>query len=112
MSLLSYAHDADFYAAWPRLVIANRFEVPVRRWAVGAAYVRGHGSGRVRRIHGLDTAQREFGELVVEARLPGPGTVQGAGYEGAGHVILRHADTAVVEAALRRLVTLIRVELE
>jgi biotin carboxylase len=111
-TLLSYAHDADFYAAWPQLAIENRFDAPARRWAVGAAYVRGQGSGRVARIHGLDVAQRELGPLVMEARLPERGTPQGAGYEGAGHVIVRHADTAVVEAALRRLVTLIRVELE
>jgi hypothetical protein len=111
-TLLSYAHDADFYAAWPRLVIENRFEVPARRWAVGAAYVRGQGGGRVRQIHGLDVAQRELGALVVEARLPERGALQGAGYEGSGHVIVRHRDSAVVEAALRRLVTLIRVELE
>ncbi len=111
-TLLSFAHDADFYAAWPRLMIENRFDPPPRRWAVGAAYVRGQGQGRVRRIHGLATAEREFGALVVESRLPAPGAAQGAGYEGAGHVILRHSDTAVVEAALRRLVSLIRVELE
>ncbi len=111
-SLLSYAHDADFYAAWPRIVIDNRFEAPSRRWAVGAAYVRGQGSGRVRRIHGLDAAQRELGPLVVEARLPPPGLTQSPGYEGAGHVILRHPDTARVEQGLRRLVSLIRVELE
>jgi biotin carboxylase len=111
-SLLSYAHDADFYEAWPRIVVENRFEPPARHWAVGAAYVRGQGAGRVRRIHGLDVAQRELGGLVVEARLPQPGETQGAGYEGAGHVILRHRDTACVEQGLRRFVSLVRVELE
>ncbi len=110
-TLLSYAHDVDFYSAWPRLVVEDRFDPPPRRWAVGAAYVRGQGSGRVRRITGLEVAQRELGPLVVEARLPEPGTSQGAGYEGVGHVILRHTDSAVVEAALRRLVALIRVDL-
>ena len=110
-SLLSYAHDLDFYAAWARLVIAGRFEVPERRYAVGAAYVRGQGSGRVRAIHGLDVAQREYGALVVEAKLPRAGEVHPAGYEGVGHVILRDRNTAVVEAALKRIVSLIRVEL-
>jgi hypothetical protein len=110
-SLLSYAHDLDFYAAWPRLVVENRFDAPPRRWAVGAAYVRGQGTGRVRGIHGLDRAQRELGPLVVEARLPQVGEVQKPGYEGAGYVILRHADTRVVEQALRRTVELVRVEL-
>lgn len=110
-SLLSYAHDLDFYAAWPRLVVEGRFHAPPRRWAVGAAYVRGQGSGRVKAIHGLDVAQRELGALVLEARLPRIGEVQKGGYEGAGYVILRHADTRVVEQALRRTVELIRVEL-
>ena len=110
-SLLSYAHDIDFYAAWSRLVVEGRFDPPARRFAVGAAYVRGQGSGRVRAIHGLDVAQREFGALVVEAKLPKAGEVHPAGYEGIGHVILKHPETAVVEAALKRIVTLIRVEL-
>ena len=110
-SLLSYAHDLDFYAAWARLVVEHRFDVPPRRYAVGAAYVRGQGSGRVRAIHGLDVAQREFGALVVEAKLPQAGDPQPSGYEGVGYVILRHPETAVVEAALRKIVTLIRVEL-
>jgi phosphoribosylaminoimidazole carboxylase (NCAIR synthetase) len=110
-SLLSYAHDLDFYAAWPRLAIANRFEAPPRRWSVGAAYVRGQGTGRVRAIHGLDVAQRELGGLVVEAKLPRIGEAQKGGYEGAGYVILRHTDTRVVEQALRRTVELVRVEL-
>jgi biotin carboxylase len=110
-SLLSYAHDLDFYAAWPRLVVENRFDVPARRWAVGAAYVRGQGTGRVRAIHGLDVAQRELGALVVEAKLPRSGELQKDGYEGAGYVIVRHADTRTVEHALRRIVELVRVEL-
>ena len=110
-TLLSFAHDRDFYRAWPEIVIHNRFDPPPRRWAVGAAYLRGQGSGRVRRVLGLEAAQREVGSLVVEARLPEPGASQASGYEGAGHVILRDADTARVERALRRLVTLVQVEL-
>lgn len=110
-SLLSYAHDLDFYAAWPRLEIERRFDPPARRWAVGAAYVRGQGTGRVRAIHGLDVAQRELGTLVVEASLPRTGEVQKDGYEGSGYVIVRHADTRTVERALRRIVELVRVEL-
>jgi biotin carboxylase len=114
-SLLSYAHDLDFYAAWPRLAIENRFDAPPRRWSVGAAYVRGHqggqSRGRVKGILGLDVAQRELGPLVVEAKLPQVGETQKGGYEGAGYVILRHPETRVVEQALRRAVELIRVEL-
>jgi hypothetical protein len=48
---------------------------------------------------------------VVEARLPQLGQPQPTGYEGAGYLIVRHAETRVVEQALRRAVELIRVEL-
>jgi phosphoribosylaminoimidazole carboxylase (NCAIR synthetase) len=110
-SLLSYAHDIDFYHAWPRLMVFDAFDPPPRRHAVGAAYVRGQGRGRVRRIHGLDEAQRRFGSLVVEAKLPDEGQPPSDSYEGDGYVILRHPDTDVVEHALRQIVQIIRVEL-
>jgi|HubBroStandDraft_6_1064221.scaffolds.fasta_scaffold00023_34 hypothetical protein len=110
-SLLSYAHDADMYAAWARLEIFGDFSPPERRYAVGAAYLRGQGSGSVVGIHGLDVLQRELGDLVVEAALPEVGQSSSGTYEGEGHVILRHPETSVVEAGLRRVVEVARVEL-
>lgn len=110
-SLLSYAHDIDFYEAWPALMAFDRFDPPPRRYAVGAAYIRGQGAGRVRRIAGLDDAQRRFGPIVVEARLPQEGQAPSDSYEGDGYVIVRHPDTDVVENALRDIVSTIRVEL-
>ncbi len=110
-SLLSYAHDIDFYRAWPRLMVLGEFEPPPRRYAAGAAYIRGQGRGSVRAIHGLGEAQRRFGELVVEAKLPREGQPPSDSYEGDGYVIVRHPDTAVVEHALTEIVKLISVEL-
>lgn len=110
-SLLSYAHDVDFYRAWPELMVFGRFDPPPRRYAAGAAYIRGQGRGRVRRIHGLDEAQRRFGGLVVEAKLPQEGQPPSDSYEGDGYVIVRHPETAVVENALTEIVKIIRVEL-
>lgn len=110
-TLLSYAHDTDFYEAWPRLMVFDSFVPPPRRYAVGAAYVRGQGRGRVRRILGLGEAQQRFGSLVVEAKLPDEGQPPSDSYEGDGYVILRHPDTALVEHALRQIVQIIRVEL-
>ena len=114
-SLLSWAHDLDFYKAWPRLMIFDEFEPPPRNFAVGAAYFRGQkatsGGTRVRAIHGLDEAQRRFGHLVVEARLPSMGQFASDGYEGEGYVIIRHRDSDMVENALKQIVSLIRVEL-
>ncbi len=110
-SLLSYAHDLDFYRAWPRLLTFGEFEPPPRRYAAGAAYIRGQGRGRVRTIHGLDEAQHRFGRLVVEAKLPREGQPPSDSYEGDGYVIVRDPDTGVVEHALTEIVKLIRVEL-
>ena len=109
--LISYAHDASFYRLWARLMIDGAFDRPERRYAAGAAFLRGQGSGRVRAIHGLDLAQRDLGPLVVEAQLPRPGQLPASSYEGDGYVILRHPETRVVEEALRRLISTVRVEL-
>lgn len=110
-SLLSYAHDTDFYRAWPHLMVYDEFEPPPRRYAAGAAYIRGQGRGRVRRITGLDEAQRRFGSLVVEAKLPHEGQPPSGSYEGDGYIIVRHADTDVVQQCLQEIVQIIRVEL-
>jgi len=110
-TLISYAHDIDFYRAWAELMIHSTFDPPPRRYAAGLAFLRGQGRGRVRVIHGLEKAQEELGELVVEVRLPRAGQPQADSYEGEGFVVLRHPETRVVADGLRRLVQLVRVEL-
>jgi len=114
-SLLSWAHDLDFYHAWPRLMIFDEFEPPARKFSVGAAYFRGQrstsGGMRVRAVHGLDEAQRRFGHLVVEARLPSQGQFASDSYEGEGYVIIRDENSGVVESALQQIVGMVRVEL-
>jgi ATP-grasp domain len=110
-SLLSYAHDVDMYNAWARLELLGEFDVPQRRHAVGAVYLRGQGVGVVRGVHGLETLQSELGDLVVEARLPHEGQPRSESYEGEGYVILRHGSTEVVAAALRRVAEVARIEM-
>jgi hypothetical protein len=110
-SLISWAHDRDFYSAWAEVSVFERFDPPERRYATGAAYLRGQGAGVVSGLSGVDELQRELGELVVEARLPQPGQAKSSSYEGEGYVILRHPETAVVEAGLKRVVERLRVEL-
>ena len=110
-TLISYAHDLDFYKAWAGLMAQERFDPPPRRYAAGIAFLRGQGQGTVRAIHGLERAQREMGELVAEVRLPRPGQHPAGSYEGEGFVVLRHPETGVVAQALERLVSMVRVEL-
>lgn len=109
--LISYAHDIHFYKAWAQIMIDGTFDVPERRFATGAAFLRGQGSGRVQRILGLEASQQDLGPLVVEAHLPRVGQSPSSSYEGDGFVILRHPETEVVRNALLRLVSLVRVEL-
>jgi hypothetical protein len=110
-SMHGYAHDFDLFRAWAELVVLGRFDVPERRYAAGTAYLRGMGHGRVRAVHGVDAVQEQIGHLVVEARLPQPGQPAGADYLGEGYAMVRDPDTAVVEDALHRIVSGVRVEL-
>jgi biotin carboxylase len=109
-NLISVAHEWDFLSAWARLMVFDQFDPPPRKWAAGAAFLRGAGQGKVANVRGLDQAQKELGPLVVEAKLPQAGTPKSTSYEGDGHVVIRHESTDVVFKALMRLVSLIRVD--
>jgi len=111
MDLVSYAHDIDFDDAWVRLMVHGTFEPPSRQYAAGVAFLRGQGDGRVKAIHRVEQVAREVGPLVVAAKMPSIGQTPAGGYEGEGYIIVRHRETAVVEEALSRIITLIRVEL-
>ncbi|MGH9117615.1 MAG: ATP-grasp domain-containing protein [Acidimicrobiales bacterium] len=111
MTLLSWAHDTDLYAAWAELAIHDRFEPPDRSFAVGAVYLRAQGRGpSIHAVHGLDRISDATRSSIVEARLPTAGGAPASTYEGDGFVVVRDPDTAAVERALAELVTTIRVE--
>ena len=111
VSLVSWAHDTDMYRAWARAVVDEAFDGPFERsHAVAIAYLRGHGAGRtVAAVEGLEQAQRQFGPLVVETRLPTVGAPRSSSYEGDGYVILRHPETPVVRDAVKRVIEQVRV---
>jgi hypothetical protein len=105
------AHGTDMYRAWARAVVDDEFDGPYeRRYAVGCAYLRGVGRGRVLRVTGVDRAQERVGRLVVEARLPEPGSPRSDSYEGDGYVIVRDPDTEVVTAAMKTIIETIQVQ--
>lgn len=111
MRLMSFAGEVDFYDKWAKLVVHDTFEAPERKYAVGAAFLRGQGQGRVTAVRGLEEAQRKVAGLVVEAHLPDVGMYPTGSYEGEGYVIVRHPETAVVQQALRDIVSTVRVDL-
>lgn len=110
-TLVSRAHDIDFVQAWARVMIYKEFDPPTRHYAAGAAFLRGQGQGRVRAVHGWDIVQRELRELITDVKLPETGTAASSSYEGEGFVIVRHPETRVVEEAVKRIVSLMRIEL-
>lgn len=112
-SLMSWAHDTDMYSAWARLVTTGQFDPPERRYAVGAAYLRAQGQGRViTSVTGLDQVGQRTESMVVEAKLPSPGGARSDSYEGEGFVIVRADDSAQVDEALREIISTIRVVCE
>lgn len=110
-TLISYAHDFDLYEAWGRLMTYEEFDPPARKFAVGAAYLRGQGQGRVVGITGLDRAQAVAAGTVVEVQLPKEGQTPSGHYEGEGFVIVRHPETRRVEEAIAAIVSNVKVEL-
>jgi hypothetical protein len=110
-SMLCYAHDFDLYREWAALMVHGEFEAPQRRWSTGTVYLRGLGAGHVKAVHGLDALDPEVTALVVDSRLPQPGQPSSGSYEGDGYITVRHPDTATVTAALKELVSTVRVEL-
>jgi biotin carboxylase len=107
----SYAHDTDMYRAWARAVVDDAFDGPFeRKYAVGCAFLRGAGRGRVVAVRGVDELNRQIGHLVVESKLPVRGTPRADSYEGDGYVIVRDPDTEVVKAAMTKVIETIQVE--
>jgi biotin carboxylase len=110
-TMISRANDVDFLAAWARVMIFGAFTAPERKYAVGAAFLRGQGEGRVVAVDGLEAVAREMGALVCDVKLPHIGQWPTGSYEGEGYILVRDPDTAVVEEALQKIVSRIRVRL-
>lgn len=109
---MNWANDFDLYVEWCRLMIFGEFRPPQeRKYAVGTAFLRGIGGGWVKSVHGLDYMLRKLEDMVVEWKTPQPGQPAGITYEGEGYIMVRHPETARVEAALEEIVNTVRVEL-
>ena len=110
MPLMSLAHETDLVADWAGLIAFDRFVPKPRRWAAGAAFFRGQGSGsRVVSVEGIEAAVAAAGDALVEMRKPRVGQARGDGYEGEGWAIVKHASTEGVKRALRALIECVQV---
>jgi phosphoribosylaminoimidazole carboxylase (NCAIR synthetase) len=110
MPLMSLTHEVDLISAWAELIAFDRFTPPARRWAAGAAFFRGQGSGaRVTEVRGVEAALEKVGDLLVEFRPPRVGMARGAGYEGEGVALVKASSTEAVKRALLTLIETVQV---
>jgi biotin carboxylase len=111
MPMIGFAYDTDMDRAWARAVVDDAFDGPFdRRYAVGCAFLRGAGHGRIQRVAGVERVQELFGHLIVEARLPELGAPSCDNYEGDASIVVRHPDTEVVLAATKTITETIAIE--
>jgi D-alanine-D-alanine ligase-like ATP-grasp enzyme len=110
MPMMGLAHGVDMYEKWIRLMVYGTFTMPPRQHAVGCAFLRARGRGRVvRSVEGIEEAKARVGVALVDASLPRVGQPRTDHYEGEGWVIVRHRETQGVVDALRTLITTIQV---
>ena len=104
------AHDIDPYRAWARAVVDGELDAPWhRKYAVGCAFLRGMGQGRVTGVTGAHQVHEALGKWIEEAKLPQLGAMKADSYEGDGFVVIRHERTDFVQAALKMIVETIKV---
>ncbi|HQV68557.1 MAG TPA: ATP-grasp domain-containing protein [Thermoflexales bacterium] len=110
-TLISRAHEVNFVKLWGEMMIHGVFAPPTRKFATGGCFLRGQGQGHVRAVRGWEAICQELGDVITDVRLPEAGQPKALSYEGEGFVLVRHAKTEVVEAALERIVSNVSVEL-
>jgi len=110
MPLMSLAHEADLFARWAELIAFDRFAPLTRKWACGAAFLRGHGGGaRVVAVEGVEAAVEAAGDALVELRAPKVGMARSTGYEGEGVAIVRSRTTEAAKRALLAIIDRVKV---
>jgi biotin carboxylase len=104
------AHDVDCYRGWARAVVDNELDAPWhRKYAVGCAYIRGMGQGRVASVTGVHETHEALGKWIMEAKLPTLGAQKADTYEGDGYVIVRHESTDAVRSMIKFVIETMKV---
>jgi hypothetical protein len=104
------AHGIDPYRAWARAVVDGELDAPWhRQYAVGCAYLRGMGQGRVAGVSGVAMTNEALGRWVAESRLPQMGAPKSDSYEGDGFIIVRHESTHKVQEMIKFILETVKV---
>ena len=109
-TMTGLAHGTDLFRAWGRAQVDGAFDGPwERKFAVGSAFLRGMGRGRVASVTGVRELHAAVGKWIVEAKLPTIGAFKSDGYEGDGYVVVRDSDTQVVKQVLKKVIETVKV---
>jgi len=97
--LYSAGNEIDLYLQWANAIVhggtRGKGSTPTRRYASGIVALRPDRDGQISGYSGVDELQQQYGEWVIDAHLPPPGTAtQGveAGYMANAYVRMRHPD--------------------
>ena len=94
--LYSAGNDMDLYRAWADAITHGGVHTaPSRRYASGIVALRPSQDGTISGYSGVDELQQQYGEWVIDAHLPAPGTPTqpvAAGYMANAYVRMRHPD--------------------
>ncbi len=102
--LYSAGNDMDLYRAWADAIVHGGVHAaPSRRYASGIVALRPSQDGTISGYSGVDELQQQYGEWVIDAHLPAPGTPTqpvAAGYMANAYVRMRHPDYDVLRGML------------
>lgn len=94
--LYSAGNDIDLYREWANAIVHGHVaNQPSRRFASGIVALRPDKDGHISGYSGVEELQQQFGEWVIDAHLPDPGTPTQpveAGYMANAYVRMRHHD--------------------
>jgi carbamoylphosphate synthase large subunit len=111
--LYSAGNDIDLYREWANAVVHGRVATRAsRRSATGIVALRPERDGHITGYSGVEEMQAEFGEFVLDAHLPEPGTPTQpveAGYMANAYVRMRRGDYDVLRGILGKVGRTIKV---
>jgi carbamoylphosphate synthase large subunit len=94
--LYSAGNEIDVYREWAMAIVHGETgSVPSRRYASGIVALRPDQDGRITGYTGAEEMNQRYGEWVIDAHLPSPGTPTQpveAGYMANAYVRMRHPD--------------------
>ena len=94
--LYSAGNEIDVYREWAMAIVHGETgSVPSRRYASGVIALRPDQDGRITGYTGAEEINQRYGEWIIDAHLPSPGTATQpveAGYMANAYVRMRHPD--------------------